>query len=433
MSQSRIAITGMAVNTPLGDKLDEFLNNLLQGRSAITRWKFPDSGKIYSKVGGDLSDYDIAGKVSSLRELIPEAVAQRLDKLVSYSPWSTKLSVLLAADAFLDAGLFTGLADPERIAAIIAGHNLNGMYMYNSCREFGEEPDFIDRMLAVSCHDSDHAGCVATGLDIRGPVYTVGGACASGNIALRSAMDEIRHHGMNVALVVGAVYDCCPLVLHSQAMMGAVSASSFNDRPTMASRPFDLAREGFVPSHGGEALVVEAWEHALERGARIYGELVGVEVSCAATRGPRPSEEHEARVMEQVLRSTGTDPHQVDFVSAHATSTQLGDLAEIGAIRRVFGDHARALKINAPKSMLGHTLMPSALVEAVAAVLQMRAGRLHPSINIDRLDPAAMDLDVCANRVVEHAVRYLMKPAFGVGGFNSASIIRCYDEMIHWR
>lgn len=130
--------------------------------------------------------------------------------------------------------------------------------------------------------------------------------------------------------------------------------------------------------------------------------------------------------MERVLRSTGTDPQQIDYVSAHATSTRLGDLAEIGALRRVFGDHAENLKINATKSMLGHTCSSSAVVETVAAILQMNAKRLHPSINIDQMDPE-INMDVCANRVVDHTVNYLLKLAFGFGGMNSASIIRRYD------
>lgn len=208
--KERIAITGMAISTPLGDKLDEFLENLLQGRSAITRWKFFDSSGIDSKIGGDLTGYDIARKVSSLRRQIPEAVAERLQRLTRSSPWSTKLSVLLAVDAFLDAGLFAGFLDRERISAIVAGHNLNNAYTYGNFRRFAEKPDDIEAALALYCLDSDHAGCVTDGLDIRGPVYTVGGACASGHIAMRCAMDEIRQRHMDVVLVVGAVFDVSP-------------------------------------------------------------------------------------------------------------------------------------------------------------------------------------------------------------------------------
>ena len=424
--KKRIVITGMSINTPLGDDLEVFLRNLLQGRSAITHWKMPESSKIYSKVGGDMSEYDIAGKMRSIQEKIPDGMARRLPKLMRYSPLSTKLSILLALDAFLDAGLTGSAVDTQRIAAIVAGHNVNSMHMYRNWPQFAEEPNYIDATLALSFIDSDQAGCVSDALGILGPAYIAGGACASGNVALRCAMGEIRQFDNDIALVVGAVYDISPLELHSLGMMGAISTISFCDEPARASRPFDTDRSGFVPSHGGGAMVIEELNHALDRGVRIYGELVGVEVSSAASRLPQPSEEHEARVMEQVLRNTGTDPRMIDFISAHATSTHLGDPAEVRAIRRVFGDHAEVLKINAPKSMLGHTCWSSAVVEAVAAVLQMAAEHLHPSINIDRLDPE-INVDVCANRVVEHPIRYLLNNAFGFGGINSASIIRRYD------
>jgi 3-oxoacyl-(acyl-carrier-protein) synthase len=418
----RIAITGMSINTPLGDILEVFLDNLLQGRSAITRWKALDAFGIYSKVGGDLSEYDIVGKASSLRKQIPHEVSGRLRRLMRYSPWSTKLSILMAVDAFLDASLFTFPVEPERVSAIVAGHNINSMHSYRNWQQFVEGPNHIDALYALSSLDSDHAGCVADVLGIQGSAYTVGGACASGNVALRCAMDEIRLHNMDIVLVVGAVYDASPLELHSLAMMGAISVTSFNAEPAKASRPFDMAREGFVPSHGGGALILEDLDHAENRGARIYGELLGVEVSSAASRLPGPSEEHEAQVIGRVLRNTGIDPRKIDFVSAHATSTQVGDMTEIRALQRVFGDHARSLKINAPKSMLGHTCWSSAVVETVAALLQMVAGRFHPSTNIDHLDPG-IDIDVCANRMTEHPVHYLLKNAFGMGGINSASII----------
>jgi len=424
--RKRVVITGMSINTPLGDGLDGFLNNLLQGRSAITRWKTPEATGIYSKIGGDLTDYDIPGKASSLRERIPASMALRLSRLMSNSPWSTKLSILLAVDAVLDGGLCGRLADAQRVSAIVAGSNINMMHMYRNSVQYMEEPDYIDAIYAVTFLDTDHAACVADVLGIEGSVYSVGGACASGNIALRCAMDEIRQHEMDIALVVGTVYDISLLELHNLAMMGAISTRSFNDEPSRASRPFDSAREGFVHCHGGAALVLEELGHALERGARIYGEILGVEVNSSASRLPQPSEEHQARVMERVLRSTGTDPHLIDLISAHATSTPLGDLAEIRAISRVFGDHAGALKINAPKSMLGHTCWSAAVVETVAAILQMGAGRIHPSINIDRLDPE-IGLDVCANKMVEQPVGYVMKNAFGFGGINSSSILRRYE------
>jgi 3-oxoacyl-(acyl-carrier-protein) synthase len=426
--EKRIVITGMSVNTPLGDTLDGFLQNLLQGNSAITAWKGLDASRIACKIGGDLSGYDIKGKVSWLLEHVPLELAKGLPKLVRSSPWSVQLSILLAVAAFMDADLFNPAIslDPTRISAVIGGHNLNEHYLQQSYAQYDQDPDYIDAALALKGADSNHAGSVAEILNIQGPIYINGGACASGNIALRSGLHEIRYHGSNLALVLCPVFEVGPATLQSLAQMGAISCISFNHEPSRASRPFDAAREGFVLCQGGGALLLEEVGHALGRGARIYAEVSGVEINSASTRNPYPFEAHEARVIGQLLHNSGVSPQEIDFVSTHATSTPLGDLAEIRAIKAVFGDHAYKLRINAPKSIIGHCYTSAAIVETVAAVLQMQAGRLHPSINIDNLDPK-IDLDVCANRPVDHQIRYLVKNAFGFGGINSASLIRRFE------
>lgn len=418
----RVVVTGMSVNTPLGDTLGGFLDSLLEGRSALGCWKTPDA----TRVVGEMFDYDVTVRASLLAESVPGEVGRRLLKLIRSASWSTNLSMLLAADAFLEAGLFSTAADAGRFCAVICGTNLNDLYLLRNWEKYASEPVDSDPLLALKAFDFDHAGCVAEVLGITGPIYTVGGACASGNVGLRCAVDEIRHHGADVSLVVGAVFDYTAPTLYSLARMWAISDAGFKDEPARASRPFDVDREGFVVAHGGAVLVVEELEHALARGAHIYGEILGVEVNSTGSRSPLPSEEHQARVIAGALRSAGIDPHEIDFISAHATSTIGGDLAEIRAIRQVFGDHAKKLKINAPKSMLGHTTWSSAVVEMVAALLQMRAGRLHPSINIDRLDPE-IDLDVCADGVVEAPVRCLLKNAFGFSGINSAAVIRRFE------
>jgi 3-oxoacyl-(acyl-carrier-protein) synthase len=210
------------------------------------------------------------------------------------------------------------------------------------------------------------------------------------------------------------------------ALMGAITFESFNEEPSRASRPFDVKREGFVPAHGGAALVLEDMESALARGARIHAEVLGVEAGADGNHLPQPSEEGQSRVMKRLLERCGVEPSRVDYLNAHATSTPVGDLTELRSIKRVFGDHAKKLKINATKSMLGHTCWAAPVVETVAAVLQMNAGKLHPSINVDEIDPA-VDLDVCAEGPVAHDVKILMKNSFGFGGINCVSLIARHD------
>ena len=429
MSRSeRVVVTGMSINTPLADTLGGFLDALLAGQSAITTWKSIDARPIYSKVGGDLSLYAVDDKLRRLEPCTPEPVARRLRRLVPRSPWSTRLTMLGAVDAWIDAGWQTAMPPSGQVATVVAGHNLNQGHQYSQRLQFAEEPDYMDSLLALNGLDTDHAGCVSEVLQFRGPLYTVGAACASGNVAVRCAVDEIRHHGMQGAVVVGAALDFSPLELHAMALMGAITIQSFNDTPAAASRPYDVRREGFVPAHGVGVLVLEPLERALDRGARIYAEIRAVEANGDGNHLPQPSEDGQAALMQQALDRSGVDASEIDFISAHATSTPLGDVTEVRSIKRVFGEHAYRLKVNAAKSMLGHTCWAAPIVETIAAILQMRAGRLHQSINVDEIDPE-IDLDVCRERPIDWPVRHVMKNSFGFGGINCVSILRRWDPM----
>lgn len=423
----RIVISGMAINTKLGDDINTFYENLMAGKSGVTNWKCIDTSGIYSKVGGDLSDYDIKGKAKELGEKLPEGWGKRLRKIIRKAPFATALSVLCAVDAYISSGLVDTDFDHTRFAVIVSGHNLNKLYQHNNFIQFQEEPDYVDSMAAFLSLDTDHAGSVAEILEAKGPIYTMGGACASANIALRNAVDELLYHGNEVAMVVGAPLEFAPMDLHAMALMGAITFQNFHDTPHLASRPYDADREGFIPSHGAGVLVLETLEHAKARGAHIYAEIMGVQAMSDACHLPSPSVEGQSRTMSRLMEKTGIPPEEIDYISAHATSTPLGDLTELRSIKQAFGDQAYKLKINAPKSMLGHTCWSAPAVETIAAVMQMNNGWLHPSINIDNLDPE-VDVDVCANEPVQYEVRTMLKNSFGFGGINCCSIIRKYEE-----
>ena len=416
----------MSINTPLGDTLKGCLDGLLAGRSAVTNWKFFDNAGVYSKVGADLSGYDVKGKLASLDGKLESEMYRRTKRLVGRAPFSTQISLLLAADAWRDAGLVSADTDPTKVGIIVAGHNINSNYAFINRNEFVGEPDFIDGMFALNSLDTDHAGCVSEALGAKGPIYTMGAACASGNLAMRCAMDEVRYHDCDRVLIVGAVLDMAPMDLHAMALMGAISNESFNDTPQLASRPFDVRREGFVPAHGGAVLVVEDLAAAERRGARVHAEVLAAEANADACHLPQPSQEGQARLMRRVLHQASLEPEQIDFISAHATSTPLGDLTEVRSIKDVFGKHAYDLKVNAIKSMLGHTCWAAATVESVAAILQMKANQLHPSINIEEIDPE-IDFDVCRGQAVDHQVRILLKNSFGFGGINCVSLFKQYE------
>jgi len=428
MADKRIVVTGMSVNTPIGDDPEMFYRNLVAGKSALTNWRFIKDDRVYSKVGGDLSNYDCQTKFAQLAEKLPDEVRARCRKIFRTAPFSTRLSQLSALDAWLRAGLGFDF-DPRSVAVLVGGHNLNERYLLDNFQVFlQEEPDWIDAQAALLNLDTDHAGSIGESLGCRGAMYSLGGACASANIGIRNAIDEIRYHQHDIAVVTGAALDFSPMGLHAMALLGAITFQSFNESPELASRPYDLRREGFVPSHGAATLILEDRDHALARGAQIHGEVLGCVAMSDGNHLPNPSTEGQSETIRRLLSVTGVRPEEVDFVSAHATSTHLGDLSEIRALRNVFGKHAEKLKINAPKSMLGHTCWSAPAVETVAGLMQMKHGRLHPSINIEELDPE-VDLDVCANQAVDFQPRIMLKNSFGFGGINCCALWRGGDDL----
>lgn len=422
--KKRLVITGMATFNPLGNTLSEFYENLMAGKSGIRKWVAQDTSRIALKIGGDISDRDWTGlKDAWIKKLDPD-MAKRLRKLWKNAPYAVRLAMLVALEGFEHARLWGAMIDPFRLAVIVGGHNFNMRYVFDNYRQFQEEPEFIDPLLAMCGVDTDLGGSISELLQTTGPNYLIGGACASTNLALRDVCREIQEGDADVGLVIGAPYDVDLLDLQAMTIVNSV-ATSYNDRPEKASRPYDVDREGFVVSHGAGCLVVESLDHALARGATVHAEVLAVHANSSATHLPQPSTQSQERAMGDCMRKAGITPADVQFISAHATSTPLGDLRELEAIQSVFGDHAATVKINAPKSMLGHCCWAAPVVESIAAILQMNANRLHQSINIDRLDPAVR-LDVCAQHPVDHEVTHVLKNSFGFGGVNCCSVYKKY-------
>ncbi len=427
-ARKRVVITAMTTINPLGSTLDEYYDNLVAGRSGIRFWESLDLGAIECRVGGDLGMYDFGAALENLRTIITEPLFKKTRKLFNSTTFSTKMTLLCALRAYVDAGLFASAPDPFRGSVALGGHNINSRYIEKNILQFAKEPDYIDPLLGVEALDPNIAGCVSELLQLNGATLSVGGACASGNLALREGFRNITGGESDVAVVVAAPFDLTRLDIHASVFLQAmVTDPGLQEDPTRASRPFDTGRNGFIPSHGAAAVVLEELEHARGREAPIHAELLGVIANSNACHLPTPAGRFQAYLIKQLLDATGTPPEAVDYVNCHATSTPMGDLEEIRAVKEAFGGHAYSMKLNAPKSMLGHTCWAAPLVETIGAVLQMQRGRLHPTINVDRLDPE-IDLDVCANAAVDHHVEYLLKNSFGFGGINCCSLIRRYGE-----
>ena len=426
-SSRRVVITGMNTINPLGDTLDTYLKNLMAGKSGVKRWESLDVSVIECKIGGDLGDYDYKSALERYKDDLGEAQFKRIRKLFRTATFSSRISVLCAIGAFKDAKLLGADYDPFTISAPVGGHNLNSKYLYENGLQFHEEPEFIQPLSGVEGIDPAVPGLITEALGLHGPSFVIGGACASGNLALRAGFRDIVTGECNRSIVTGALFDMCTADLHASEFIQAIVVKpEYQDHPEKASRPFDANRAGFVYSHGSGSLLLEELEVAKARGARIYAEVLGVQANSNANHQPQPSAEMQERLIKQLLERTGTKAEEIDYVNCHATGTPVGDIEEAKAIRAALGDAADNVKLNAPKSMLGHTCWAAAIVEMIGGILQMRAGKLHQTINIDQLDPE-IDLDVCADGPVDIDARIRIKNAFGFGGMNCTSLIRRWD------
>ncbi len=425
----RVVVTGMGILTPIGDNLDDYYKNLIAGKSAITNWRYLDTSKIRCKVGGDLGDYDYKKYMNEyLAPRMPADAFKRMKKILKTAPLATRLTVITVVQAYIDAGLFDVKdLDPTRVNAVLGGHNFNSNYIYENFKQFQDEPEYINGMMGICVYDTDLIASAAEVCQILGRVYSIGGTCTSSTVAMMHGLREIRSGDNDISVVTGGVLDYSPLDLQALILVSAISYKSFNDAPSKSSRPYDIAREGFVPSHGGGVLIFEELEHAKKRNAKIYAEVLEVDCNSDGNHLSNPSTDGQSRLMNGVLKKAGVRPEQIDYVNAHATSTPLGDRVEIASIKRVFGDHVKKLKVNASKSMLGHAGWSAGAVESIGAILQMNHNRLHPSINIDNIDPE-IDIDVCANKAQDWEINYLMKNSFGFGGLNACAVFKKFKE-----
>ncbi len=428
MNRKRVVITGMSTINPLGDTLEQYFENLINGKSGIKKWKSIDMSNVECKIGGDIGDYDTKSALMKFQNKIDEKAFKKLKKLFRTTTFSNKITMLSALDAYISAGLYNNKDNPYKTSVIVGGHNLNSRYITKNTKQFEEEPDWIDPLFGVEALDPNAAALISEILSVKGPAFTVGGACASGNLALRDGFRDIITGECERSIVTGALFDMTPADIHAMVFLNSVVIKpEFQEEPEKASRPFDTKRCGFVPSHGAGTIILESLDSAKKRGAKIYAELVDIRANSNANHLPAPSSESQTYLIKHLLTDNDIKPEQIDYINCHATGTPLGDIEEIEAIKNVFGENQKNLKLNAPKSMLGHVTWSAPIVETIGAILQMNHNKLHPTINIEELDPA-VPYDVCPNEARDHEINYLIKNSFGFGGINSCSLIKKYEE-----
>lgn len=406
MSQRRrIVITGMGIVSPLGNSVDSFWERLLSGESGVATIQRFDVSKFDVRFGGECREFDPA-------EHLDRKELKRMDRF-------TQMAVVASSFAFKDSGLEVGKIDPTKFG-VITGSGIGGLTELEEqhLRLLEKGPSKVSAFTIPKLMVNAASGNISILFGAKGPNTAVATACASATNAMGDAVHAIRRGEADVMITGGAEAALTPLGLSAFASMKALSER--NDEPAKASRPFDRDRDGFVMGEGAGILVFEEYEHAKKRGANIYCEVLGYGMSADANHITQPDEcgRGGAAAMRFALADAGIAPDQIDYINAHGTGTPLGDVAETVAIKSVFGDHARKLKVSSTKSSIGHLLGASGGVELIATVMAIRNSVISPTINLDHPGEGC-DLDYTPRVPQDARVNMAISNSFGFGGHNA--------------
>jgi 3-oxoacyl-[acyl-carrier-protein] synthase II len=408
-SNRDVVVTGMGVVTPLGHAVDAFFANLLAGKSGIAPIQRFDASGYATTFAGEVRDFDPTS-------CFDPKEAQRTSRYIQYLMHAS-------LQAVKQAGLDQAPPKDLNRAGVILGSGMGGMEVFteNAVALGTKGHKRVSPFFVPMAITNMGSGMVSIRLGWRGPNWAVTSACTTANHALATAADQIRLGRADVMLAGGAEESVCPVSLAGFSNMKALSRR--NDAPQQASRPFDTDRDGFVLGEGGGALVLESREHAEKRGAKILAVLRGYGMSSDAYHMSAPLESGEAVALaiRNALADAGVQPEEVGIVNPHATSTPLGDAAECKALGLVFGNHLPNLKVTATKSMTGHLLGGTSATEAVALIMCLNSGKLHPTINVVNQDPEC-PVDCVPNMAQATTARIGISNSFGFGGHNSSVV-----------
>ena len=419
MQLKRVVITGLGAVTPVGNSAPDTWRALVAGKNGVAPITAFDPSLFKTQFAGEVKDFN------------PESVIDRKEarKMDRY----TQFSVCVADEALKDSGLDLEQEDRSRVG-VIWGSGMGGLFsMESEIMDFakGDGVPRFNPFMIPKAIPSIAAGQISIRFGLGGPSYSVATACSSSSHAVASAFDQIRLGHAEVLLTGGADADV------TQAGIGGFNSlhalSTRNDSPSTASRPFSKSRDGFVLGEGAACLILEEYEHARARGAKIYAEMVGVGMTSDAYHmtAPDPEGKGAERVMRQALRDAGLQPEQVEFINTHGTSTPLGDVTEVKAIQRVFGEHVYEMNLDSTKSMTGHMIGATGAVEALACIMALKDGIIPPTINHDPED-VDENIDYRINFTFDKAqrrdIRYAMSNTFGFGGHNACLVFKKWEE-----
>jgi len=413
MEKKRVVVTGMGALTPIGNTLDEYWNNLINGVSGAAPIQQFDASNFKTQFACEIKGFDV-------ESIMHRKEARKLDPFSQYA-------VATATEAMEDSGLDLEKVNLDRVG-VIWGSGIGGLQTFQEeCFNFKDgdgtprfNPFFIPKMIVDIA-----AGHISIKYGLRGPNYVTVSACASATNAMIDSLMQIQLGKVDVMVTGGS--EAAVNIAGIGGFNALQALSKRNDSPKTASRPFDATRDGFVLGEGSGALIFEELEHAKARGAKIYAEVVGGGMTADAHHitAPHPDGTGASSVMKLALEDAGLDPTAVDYVNVHGTSTPLGDIAETKAIKEVFGEHAYSLNISSTKSMTGHLLGAAGAIEAIACVKAVQEDIVPPTINFEHEDENIdYKLNFTFHKAEKRTVDVALSNTFGFGGHNTSVIVK---------
>ncbi|MDH4127244.1 MAG: beta-ketoacyl-ACP synthase II [Spirochaetota bacterium] len=413
----KVVITGLGIISPIGNTVSEYWNNCIEGKSGVDFIKRFDASNFPTKIGAEVKNFDPLNYMD-------KKTFQRNDIF-------THFGLAAVQQALEDANLSQANLDKldrHRVGVVI-GSGIGGIHeftkndlAYDKSGWKKVSPFFIPALITNMA-----SGVAAITWKLKGPNFSISTACATANHSILESMHIIRRGEADIIVSGGTEGALSPLGLAGFCASRALSAN--NENPQKASRPFDINRDGFVLGEGAGILVVESEESALKRNAKIYAEIAGGGMSCDAYHITAPCEDGEGVIycMNQALINSNVEKDEVNYINTHGTSTPLGDKAEQFAIKQVFKDSIKNIKINSTKSMIGHLLGAAGGVEAIAVIKSIESNKLHPTINQDNPDPDC-DLECVPNEAIDYKVSVALSNSFGFGGHNCSLIFKRYNK-----
>jgi 3-oxoacyl-[acyl-carrier-protein] synthase II len=411
MNKRRVVITGLGCVTPLGNSADIFFDAICKGKSGIAPITSFDVSQFATRFGGEVKDFDIT-------QFIDAREGKRMDRFC-------QLAIASVVQAVKDCGIDFSKEDTER-CGVIYGTGIGGIQEIEQqhIRLLNKGPRFVSPFTVPKLMANAASGTVSMMYGLKGPNFCVVTACASASHSIGEAFYNILTERSDIIVTGGSEAAVSPVGVGSFCALKALSTK--NDTPEIASRPFDIDRDGFVIAEGAAGIILEEYEHAKKRGAKIYAELLGYGATADAHHitAPPPDGAGAIKAIEIALKQAGIPKEKIDYVNAHGTSTQLNDIAETVALKKVFGQHAYKLSISSTKSAIGHSLGASGGIELVATCKTIEKSIIHPTINLDNIDPECdPKLDFVPKVAKERKVDYAISNSFGFGGHNCCLVV----------